>query len=96
VTADEFLSLSDERDLWHRYLVNVGREAYEAGYRDGRADQAAADDRQWAAMPPLRVAIVPSWVETELRRYGLTETELARYAREHFGDVREDDYRGAA
>lgn len=66
----QVVALSDERDQWTQRLLDAEQAAYLRGYEDGRADQAARSDRVWAAMPELRVCVVPSHAELDALRYG--------------------------
>jgi hypothetical protein len=86
-TQADILTLSDERDLWLRRLLNSERAAYVAGYADGRADERVEADRAWAAQPLQRVSDRAELAELEQLRWGPG-------GREHFGAPRPGDYPG--
>lgn len=84
MTPAEQLALSDERDLWHRYAMDLARWMYEIGYSEGRADEARKADQAWAAAPVPRFRNEPTLAELELLRWGPG-------GRERFGDPRPGD-----
>jgi len=85
----ELIELSDERDLWIRWLLDAQRQAYAAGHADGFTEgwQECEWDRQLA------------WHElaSEVARGG--EVEHKRWGpggRARFGEPRPGDYGGSA
>lgn len=79
------LTLSRERDLWLRRLLDAERAAYRAGYRDGRTDEQRDADRAWSAQPPAPpVPTGPTFAELEARRWDPG-------GRGHYGDPRPGD-----
>lgn len=86
------LELSDERDLWLRRVLAAEVRGYdrgrEAGYAEGRRDEAAARDEDWAALarPVARGGL--SHAELERRRWKLRGEERTRQS---FAEVHPDD-----
>lgn len=85
------LEQGDERAKWQAYALSLARWMYEAGYRDGRADQAAEADRAWAAAVPQRVRDEPTLAELEALRWMLRGEQRTR---ETFGRPHPADYQG--
>jgi hypothetical protein len=87
----ELLALSDERTLWLRRLLDAERRGYdrgrEAGYANGRRDEAVVRDRAWREFSTPIARGAPSFAELEICRYG-------KGGRAHFADPRPGDYPG--
>jgi hypothetical protein len=91
MTRDEVIALSDERDEWERFAYDLAAFMYQAGYAQGRADQAHADDRAWAAATAERVVVGPTVAELEALRWNVRGE---RRTRETFGQPHPADHRG--
>lgn len=73
----ELLALSDERDQWMKRILDAQRDAYAAGWADGRnAHRAAVNGIDRAS----DVLDRPTTAELEIRRWGTG-------GRDHFGDA---------
>lgn len=84
----ELLELSDERDRWERYALDLARAGYAAGYADGDrggyARGARLLEESWPAVVQPVLRDRPDHAEVEARRWGPG-------GREHFGDPRPGD-----
>jgi hypothetical protein len=85
----ELIALSDERDLWLRWLLNAQRQAYEAGRADGFAEGWREAEWDMALSWHAAAAPVARSGELQRRRWGPG-------GREHFADPRPGDYPGDA
>ena len=84
MTPQEAIEAAELAEAETRYCLQLGREMYQAGYRQAEADMAA----RWHEI--ARAAIRgPSQADLEAERWGPG-------GREHFGDPRPGDFPGRA
>lgn len=87
----ELIELSNERDLWLRLLLDSARDAYAAGYADGRAAERIEADRAWAERPAPVVRGGDALADLERRRWTVRGEPRTRA---EYGDPHPDDYTG--
>ena len=91
---DDFLALSDERDVWLKRLLAAEKAAYLRGYahglEKGRQQFHADRTEDWEDFEPyLRGLTRPDYRELEERRYGPGGKMMT-------AEVRDGDYTGGA
>jgi hypothetical protein len=64
----QVLALSDERDLWRAFAIELANESYATGYADGQAAEQRKQDRAWAAQPLASLAAGPPLAELRALR----------------------------
>jgi hypothetical protein len=65
MTREEWLALSDERDMWMQRALDAERDGYRRGYADGHRD---GIEGEWARRRKLPGIVVTGLSQAELRR----------------------------